>query len=47
MLVWVSGCTQYGTDAAAELVTNPDLLAEALRSAPKNWQKKISSLYWL
>ncbi len=47
MLVLVSGCTQYGTDAAAELVTNPELLAEALRSAPKDWQKKISSLYWL
>jgi hypothetical protein len=40
MLVEVAGITQYGTDAAAELVTNPDLLAEAVRGAPADWQKK-------
>lgn len=40
MLVEVAGITQYGTDAAADLVTNPDLLAEALRGAPSDWQRK-------
>jgi hypothetical protein len=40
MLVEVSGITQYGTEAAAELVTNQDLLAEALRKAPADWKKK-------
>jgi hypothetical protein len=40
MLVEIAGITQYGTDAAAELVTNTDLLAEALRGAPDGWQKK-------
>jgi hypothetical protein len=40
MIVLVSGFTQYGTDAASELITNPALLAEALHDAPKGWQKK-------
>lgn len=40
MLVEVAGITQYGTDAAAELVTNPDLLAEAVHTAPAGWQTK-------
>ncbi len=40
MLVEVAGITQYGTDAAAELVTTPDLLADAMRGAPPDWQKK-------
>jgi hypothetical protein len=40
MLVEVAGITQYGTDAAADLVTNPDLMAEALHTAPNGWQKK-------
>ncbi|HEV3329934.1 MAG TPA: hypothetical protein VG096_03065 [Bryobacteraceae bacterium] len=40
MLVEVAGITQYGTDAGADLVTNPDLMAEALRNAPDGWQKK-------
>ena len=40
MLVELAGITQYGTDAAADLVTNPDLMAEALRGAPADWQKK-------
>jgi hypothetical protein len=39
MLVEVAGITQYGTDAAADLVTNPDLMAEALHGA-KDWQTK-------
>ena len=40
MLVEIAGITQYGTDAAAELVTNSDLLADAVRGAPADWQKK-------
>jgi hypothetical protein len=40
MLVEVAGITQYGTDAAADLITNADLMAEALRAAPAGWQKK-------
>ena len=40
MLVEIAGITQYGTDAAAELVTNSDLLAEAVRDAPAGWQQK-------
>jgi hypothetical protein len=40
MLVEISGITQYGTDAAGELVTNPDLLRDALHGAPSGWQKK-------
>jgi hypothetical protein len=40
MLVEIAGITQYGTAAAADMVTNPDLLAEAFRTAPAGWQKK-------
>jgi hypothetical protein len=40
MLVELAGITQYGTDAAADLVTNSDLMAEALRSAPRDWRTK-------
>ena len=40
MLVEISGITQYGTSAGAELVTQPDLLAEALKGAPPDWQNK-------
>jgi hypothetical protein len=40
MLVEIAGITQYGTDAAAELVTNSDLLADAIHGAPRDWQKK-------
>ena len=40
MLVEISGITQYGTSAGAELVTRPDLLAEALHNAPPDWKRK-------
>jgi len=40
MLVELAGITQYGTDAASDLVTSPDLMAEVLRGAPKDWQSK-------
>jgi hypothetical protein len=40
MLVEIAGITQYGTDAAAELVTTSDLLADAVHGAPADWRKK-------
>ena len=40
MLILISGCTQYGTEGASELIGNPDLLAAALRDAPAGWQQK-------
>jgi hypothetical protein len=39
MLVELAGVTSYGTEAAGDLVTNADLMAEALRGAPKGWQE--------
>jgi hypothetical protein len=44
MLVELAGITQYGTDAAADLVTNPELMAEALRGAPADWRGKNMQL---
>jgi hypothetical protein len=38
MLVEIAGITQYGTDAAGDMVTNSDLMAEALHDAPVGWQ---------
>jgi len=38
MLVEIAGITQYGTEAAGDLVSSPDLMAEALHDAPKGWQ---------
>jgi hypothetical protein len=40
MLILISGCTQYGTEGAADLISNPELLAAALREAPAGWQRK-------
>jgi hypothetical protein len=40
MLVELAGITQYGTAAAADLVTNSDLMAEALHGAPAGWQSQ-------
>jgi len=40
MLVEVAGITGYGTEAAADLITNQDLMAEALHNAPPGWQNK-------
>jgi hypothetical protein len=39
-LVEVAGVTQYGTDAASDLVTNSDLMAEEFAKAPPGWQTK-------
>lgn len=38
MMILICGSEQYGTQAAGELITNPGLLAEALKDAPRNWQ---------
>ena len=43
MLVELAGITQYGTDAAGDLVTNPDLMAEAVQGQP-DWQHKNMQL---
>jgi hypothetical protein len=40
MLLEVAGITQYGTESAADLITTPEYLAEALHNAPKGWQNK-------
>jgi hypothetical protein len=40
MLVEVVGILQYGTEAAADMITSPELLTEALHDAPKGWQNK-------
>jgi hypothetical protein len=44
MIVLVSGCTGYGTEEAARLVTDPKLLSAALVNAPKGWQEKNMQL---
>jgi hypothetical protein len=40
IIVEVTGISHYGTEAAADLVTNPALLQEALRKLPAGWQQK-------
>jgi hypothetical protein len=39
IMILVYGAEQYGTQAAAALITDPELLGEALRDAPRDWQK--------
>jgi hypothetical protein len=40
MILMVGGIAQYGTEAAAEFVTNPSYFSEALKNAPADWRKK-------
>jgi hypothetical protein len=40
MIVLVSGATQYGTEGAAMLVTDADLLRNALHDRPPGWETK-------
>jgi hypothetical protein len=40
IIVEITGISHYGTEAAADLVTNPSLLQEALRKLPPHWQEK-------
>lgn len=39
-IVTLGGITQYGTEAAAEFVTNPAYFTAALAHAPKDWSRK-------
>jgi hypothetical protein len=40
ILIEITGISHYGTEAAADLVTNPDLLQKALAPLPAGWQRK-------
>ena len=40
MILTVAGIAQYGTEAAAEFVTNPSYFSEALKDAPSDWRNK-------
>jgi hypothetical protein len=40
MVVLVSGATQYGTEGAAMVVTDPELLKNALHDRPAGWETK-------
>ncbi len=40
LLVAIAGVTQYGTDAASELLTSEAALSAALANAPRGWQRK-------
>jgi hypothetical protein len=40
IIVEITGISHYGTEAAADLVTNAALLQEALRRLPAGWQQK-------
>jgi hypothetical protein len=39
-LISAAGIGSPGTQAAGEVVSNPEYLAEALRTAPADWDKK-------
>lgn len=39
-LILLAGITQYGTEAAADLITSPVRLQEAMRGLPADWPKK-------
>jgi phosphomevalonate kinase len=39
-VVIVAGIKSYGTQAAGEFVSNPELLRAALQEAPPDWEKK-------
>jgi hypothetical protein len=40
MILMVAGIAQYGTESAAEFVTNPTYFSEALKDAPSDWRNK-------
>jgi hypothetical protein len=39
-IVEITGISHYGTEAAADLVTNPALLEDVIRKMPMGWQQK-------
>ena len=40
LLIAAAGLAANGTQAAGEVISTPDYLAECLRKAPPDWQKK-------
>lgn len=40
LVIALAGITQYGTQAAGEFVTDPEILGEALRGAPADWERR-------
>lgn len=40
VLIAVAGLGEHGTEAAADLISGPEYLPEALRTAPADWQKR-------
>jgi hypothetical protein len=40
VVITVGGITAAGSDAAAQFISRPEYLAEGLRTAPPDWQKK-------
>ena len=40
VVVVAAGITHYGTQAAGELLSNPEYFAEAVRNAPRGWSRK-------
>ena len=40
VVITVGGITAPGSDAAAQFISSPEYLAEGLRTAPPDWQKK-------
>jgi hypothetical protein len=40
LLVVIAGITRYGSEAASDLVTDPDRLESALQGLPAGWEKK-------
>ena len=39
-LIIIAGLTHRGTQAAGDFITNPDLVAEFIKQAPKDWSRK-------
>jgi len=39
-VIVIGGLTNFGTEAAGVFITSPELLSEALRSAPADWRRK-------
>ena len=37
-IIALGGATNFGTEAAGDFLTDPDMLGTAMRNAPKNWQ---------
>jgi hypothetical protein len=40
VLVIIAGLTHRGTQAAGDFITNPELVAEFIKQAPKDWSRK-------